>query len=592
MEAFDFFLFYEVMVRVVDLCDQLSGELAPVRVPRVLAVAGSDSSGGAGIEADVKTITAYKCYAVTCITALTAQNSLGVHNVTTTPAEVVEKVLVAIADDQIALDAIKLGMLPDETLSVITPFLAARAARTPIVLDPVFVAKNGDRLSSVAALKKAVELFQHAALITPNSREVEVLLAVLRSSDPGVEEITISTADDFYSAARLLGSRLKVDVLFKGGLVPVNKNLVVDPENPVYILNVLYEHRSEKLTVFRSNHIDSPNLHGTGCTLSSAVACNLARGTSLATAVENAIGFVNEAIRHADVKPNGPLNHTWAIKLPHEASKNAGLLSFLMNHEKVVPHWQKYTHHQFVRQAMEDTLPVEKFNYFLKQDYLYLQAYHRVHVNLRSITESEELQGYVDEILGNIETEMERHKTKLKSRWPDLDLEKIVAGRATQNYVNYLVELYEKTHDWLMCKTALMPCLIGYNHAAANALNNGAKFLEADPENNAKALMAARKLQQDAENGRLSYQADPGSATQKMYRDWLSDYVAPWYLEACKRGEQVLNEYFEEYVRRKQHQDGFDKGQLLDTLSDIFAKVSSLEASFWDDCINYSENIY
>ncbi|KAG7906222.1 hypothetical protein KL906_004675 [Ogataea polymorpha] len=592
MEAFDFFLFYEVMVRVVDLCDQLSGELAPVRVPRVLAVAGSDSSGGAGIEADVKTITAYKCYAVTCITALTAQNSLGVHNVTTTPAEVVEKVLVAIADDQIALDAIKLGMLPDETLSVITPFLAARAARTPIVLDPVFVAKNGDRLSSVAALKKAVELFQHAALITPNSREVEVLLAVLRSSDPGVEEITISTADDFYTAARLLGSKFKVDVLFKGGLVPVNKNLVVDPENPVYILNVLYEHRSEKLTVFRSNHIDSPNLHGTGCTLSSAVACNLARGTSLATAVENAIGFVNEAIRHAEVKPNGPLNHTWAIKRPHETSKNAGLLSFLMNHEKVVPHWQKYTHHQFVRQAMEDTLPVEKFNYFLKQDYLYLQAYHRVHVNLRSITESEELQGYVDEILGNIETEMERHKTKLKSRWPDLDLEKIVAGRATQNYVNYLVELYEKTHNWLMCKTALMPCLIGYNHAAANALNNGAKFLEADPENNAKALMAARKLQQDAENGRLSYQADPGSPTQKMYRDWLSDYVAPWYLEACKRGEQVLNEYFEEYVRSKQHQDGFDKGQLLDTLSDIFAKVSSLEASFWDDCINYSENIY
>ncbi|KAG7877696.1 hypothetical protein KL937_004566 [Ogataea polymorpha] len=592
MEAFDFFLFYEVMVRVVDLCDQLSGELAPVRVPRVLAVAGSDSSGGAGIEADVKTITAYKCYAVTCITALTAQNSLGVHNVTTTPAEVVEKVLVAIADDQIALDAIKLGMLPDETLSVITPFLAARAARTPIVLDPVFVAKNGDRLSSVAALKKAVELFQHAALITPNSREVEVLLAVLRSSDPGVEEITISTADDFYTAARLLGSKFKVDVLFKGGLVPVNKNLVVDPENPVYILNVLYEHRSEKLTVFRSNHIDSPNLHGTGCTLSSAVACNLARGTSLATAVENAIGFVNEAIRHAEVKPNGPLNHTWAIKRPHETSRNAGLLSFLINHEKVVPHWQKYTHHQFVRQAMEDTLPVEKFNYFLKQDYLYLQAYHRVHVNLRSITESEELQGYVDEILGNIESEMERHKTKLKSRWPDLDLEKIVAGRATQNYVNYLVELYEKTHDWLMCKTALMPCLIGYNHAAANALNNGAKFLEADPENNAKALMAARKLEQDAENGRLSYQADPGSPTQKMYRDWLSDYVAPWYLEACKRGEQVLNEYFEEYVRSKQHQDGFDKGQLLDTLSDIFAKVSSLEASFWDDCINYSENIY
>ncbi|KAG7917355.1 hypothetical protein KL905_004375 [Ogataea polymorpha] len=592
MEAFDFFLFYEVMVRVVDLCDQLSGELAPVRVQRVLAVAGSDSSGGAGIEADVKTITAYKCYAVTCITALTAQNSLGVHNVTTTPAEVVEKVLVAISDDQIALDAIKLGMLPDETLSVITPFLAARAARTPIVLDPVFVAKNGDRLSSVAALKKAVELFQHAALITPNSREVEVLLAVLRSSDPGVEEITISTADDFYTAARLLGSKFKVDVLFKGGLVPVNKNLVVDPENPVYILNVLYEHRSEKLTVFRSNHIDSPNLHGTGCTLSSAVACNLARGTSLATAVENAIGFVNEAIRHAEVKPNGPLNHTWAIKRPHETSKNAGLLSFLMNHEKVVPHWQKYTHHQFVRQAMEDTLPVEKFNYFLKQDYLYLQAYHRVHVNLRSITESEELQGYVDEILGNIETEMERHKTKLKSRWPDLDLEKIVAGRATQNYVNYLVELYEKTHNWLMCKTALMPCLIGYNHAAANALNNGAKFLEADPGNNAKALMAARKLQQDAENGRLSYQADPGSPTQKMYRDWLSDYVAPWYLEACKRGEQVLNEYFEEYVRSKQHQDGFDKGQLLDTLSDIFAKVSSLEASFWDDCINYSENIY
>ncbi|KAG7832539.1 hypothetical protein KL943_004876 [Ogataea angusta] len=579
------------MALLVDLCDQLSGELAPVHVPRVLAVAGSDSSGGAGIEADVKTITAHKCYAVTCITALTAQNSLGVHNVTVTPAQTAEQVLVAIADDQIALDAIKLGMLPDETLSVIAPFLAARAASTPIVLDPVFVAKNGDRLSSVAALRRTVELFKHAALVTPNSREVEVLLAVLRSSDPSVEEITIATADDFYEAARVLGSRFKVDVLFKGGLVPVNENLVVDPENPVYILNVLYEHRSGKTTVFRSNHIDSPNLHGTGCTLSSAVACNLARGASLAAAVENAIAFVNEAIRHAEVKPNGPLNHMWAISRPQDARRDAGLLSFLLNHEKVVPHWQKYTNHQFVQQVMEDTLPVEKFNYFLKQDYRYLQAYHRVHVNLRSITESQELQEYVDNILGNIETEMERHRGKLKSRWPDLDLEDIVAGRATLNYINYLVELYEKTHDWLLCKTALMPCLIGYNHAAANALNNGTKFLVADPENNSRTLARARKLQEDAENGGLPYTVDPGSATQKMYRDWLSDYVAPWYLDACKRGEQVLNDYFDEYVSRKQHEDGFDKGKLMDTLADIFAKVSSLEASFWDDCINYPENI-
>ncbi|KAG7692550.1 hypothetical protein KL949_003975 [Ogataea haglerorum] len=579
------------MALLVDLCDQLSGETAPAHVPRVLTVAGSDSSGGAGIEADVKTITAHKCYAVTCITALTAQNSFGVHSVAVTPAETVEKVLVAIADDQIALDAIKLGMLPDETLSVITPFLAARAASAPIVLDPVFVAKNGDRLSSVAALKKVVELFKHAALVTPNSREAEVLLAVLRSSDPGVQQITFATADDFYAAARLLGSRFKVDVLFKGGLVPVNKDLAVDPENPVYILNVLYEHRSGTLTVFRSNYIDSPNLHGTGCTLSSAVACNLARGASLATAVENAIGFVNEAIRHAEVKPNGPLNHMWAIGRPQEVRKDAGLLAFLINHEKVAPHWQRYTHHQFVRQVMEDTLPVEKFNYFLKQDYRYLQAYHRVHVNLRSITESEELQAYVDEILGNIENEMERHKVKLKSRWPDLDLEEIVAGRATLDYINYLVELYEKTHDWLLCKTALMPCLIGYNHAAANALNNGTKFLVADPGNNAQTLQTARKLQQDAESGRLSYLVDAGSATQKLYRDWLGDYVSPWYVEACKRGEQVLNEYFDEYVSRRKNEDGFDKGKLLDTLADIFAKVSSLEASFWDDCINGPGNI-
>ncbi|KAH3661819.1 hypothetical protein OGAPHI_005997 [Ogataea philodendri] len=568
------------MTDFYDLSSQLSSSLEPVATPRVLTIAGSDCSGGAGVEADLKTITAHKCYGLTCISALTAQNSLGVHNVTETPAETVEKVLVALADDQLRLDAIKLGLLTEQTLSVVEPFLAARAGEAAIVLDPVFAAKNGDRLSSVGALKKTVELFKHARVITPNSREVEILLAVLQSSDPSVARVDLFEAEDIYKAARVLGSKLAVDVLVKGGQIPVNGRMVVDLESPRYILNVLYEHKSKKLTVFQSNYVNSPNLHGTGCTLSSAIACHLARGAELATAVKNAVVYTNEAIRHAEVKHNGPLNHVYALAHPAEFN----LLQYLISNSKVVPHWNKYVHHEFVEQIHNKTLPLEKFDYFLKQDYVYLKAYHKVHVNLRTITESEELQEYVDGILANIETEMQKHALKLETRFPNIDLETdIVSNQATINYTSYLVDLFEETHDWLQCKTALMPCLIGYNHAAANFAQNGTKFVVADSGHNVHALETARKLQA----GKAPLET--GNSLEQHYEAWMADYTSPWYLEACKKGEEVLNQYFDAEVEKRSKEPGFDKTKLLQKLAGIFGKVSQLEAEFWDICLAYTE---
>ena len=257
-----------------------------------LTIAGSDSSGGAGIQADIKTMTANGVYAMSAITALTAQNTTGVTSIMEATPQFLAEELDCIFTD-IYPDAIKTGMVSSsELIEVIADKLTGYQAKN-IVVDPVMVATSGARLISedaISTLKS--KLLPLAKVITPNIPEAEVL-----------SDMEIKTEADMEKAAETICQALGCSVLLKGGhqLNDANDLLWQKGQDPVW---------------FYGTRIDNPNTHGTGCTLSSAIASNLAKGYDLTTAVKYAKNYISGALA-ADLnlgKGSGPMNHAYAIK--------------------------------------------------------------------------------------------------------------------------------------------------------------------------------------------------------------------------------------------------------------------------------------
>jgi hydroxymethylpyrimidine/phosphomethylpyrimidine kinase len=260
------------------------------RYARVLSIAGSDSGGGAGIQADLKTFSALGCYGMTAITALTAQNTVGVSGIHAVPAAFLQAQLRAVLDD-IGADAIKIGMLHAPEIVEVVAWAIDHYRIDHVVLDPVMVATSGDRLieeATVDVLRR--ELFPRASLITPNLDEAALLLGRPLRGESDLEQ----------AAVDLLAQGARA-VLLKGGHLPGDQvvDLLAIPAQPWLRL--------------RSARIASRNVHGTGCTLSSAIASYLARGLALPQAVERARGYILEAIRcGAEVQTgqgHGPLCH-------------------------------------------------------------------------------------------------------------------------------------------------------------------------------------------------------------------------------------------------------------------------------------------
>jgi hydroxymethylpyrimidine/phosphomethylpyrimidine kinase len=260
------------------------------KYPSVITIAGSDSGGGAGIQADLKTFSALGCYGTSAITAITVQNTLGVTGIHQVPAAIVNAQIKAVMDD-IAPAAIKIGMVHSSELATgISATLKAYPA-TPIIFDPVMVATSGDHLiedNTLATLKTT--LFPMATLLTPNLDEASLLIGRKITS---LEEMRIA-------AREILHTRCFA-VLLKGGHLKGAK--VYD----------VYVDRNGKEKIFESIYIDSENVHGTGCTLSSAIAAFTALGEELEVAVAKAREYVFNAILEGkDVttgKGHGPLNH-------------------------------------------------------------------------------------------------------------------------------------------------------------------------------------------------------------------------------------------------------------------------------------------
>jgi hydroxymethylpyrimidine/phosphomethylpyrimidine kinase len=255
-----------------------------------LTIAGSDSSGGAGIQADLKTMTANGVYAMSAITALTAQNTTGVQGILAIPADFLAMQIDSVFTD-IRPDAVKIGMVAaSDLIEVIADKLTLYHAEN-IVVDPVMVATSGAKLISddaIGTLKS--RLLPLATVLTPNIPEAEVLA-----------EMEIKSADDMIAAAKAISERYRCAVLCKGGHQLNDAN------------DLLY--RDGDFRWFNGRRIDNPNTHGTGCTLSSAIASNLAKGCDLDTAVERAKGYISGALAAMlDLgHGSGPMNHAFAI---------------------------------------------------------------------------------------------------------------------------------------------------------------------------------------------------------------------------------------------------------------------------------------
>ena len=262
-----------------------------MKMKTALTIAGSDCSGGAGIQADIKTMTINGVYAMSAITALTAQNTTGVRAIQESTPEFLKQQIDAVFED-IFPDSVKIGMVSSsELVCVIAERLKYHKAKN-IVVDPVMVATSGSSLMKTEAVKTLMDvLLPIATLVTPNIPEAEVLSG-----------LSIENKDDMQKAAKTIGDAHGPSVLLKGG------HNINDANDLLYVNGEYYW--------FEGKRIDNPNTHGTGCTLSSAIASNLAKGFPLAESVQMAKEYISEALSAMlDLgKGSGPMKHNFNLQ--------------------------------------------------------------------------------------------------------------------------------------------------------------------------------------------------------------------------------------------------------------------------------------
>ncbi|SCV03768.1 LANO_0G06128g1_1 [Lachancea nothofagi CBS 11611] len=556
------------------------------KLATVMTVATSDASGGAGIEADLKTFTAHKCYGMTCLAALTAQTPQGVYSIHEVPKEHFELALKCNLRDM-QVDAIKTGMLTQNAVDVMQDVLGAMAPqdRPPMVVDPVLVASSGASLVSddsvIQGIKKLALL---ATLLTPNVHEASRLLGMSE------EELNLTSVErQILIAQKLQKATGCPNILLKGGHAPWT-----DAKGNQYVTDVLYT-KNGKCVVYQSERCDSEDTHGTGCTLGSAIASNLAHGETLEHAIYGAIQYVHNAIQvgctvvKPHVKGNGPINHVYAIKMPLQemvkdmcysahalainddedvedeaemarskssssrSSSASSLVSqirdsghffeYLISDPRVKPYWDSYTKHEFVRRVADGSLEREKFKYFLEQDYAYLDNYAQVHCIAASKAPTSDDFDKSVQIVTSIKTEMSKHREKMAKHFGIQDMkhfDDIKMGSALKNYARFFDDV-TKHGTWVHICAALSPCLMGYGCA-------------------------------------LSEVKDKITVGQDdIYYSWCQDYLAPWYVDAMQEGLVLLD-------RVCQMTDDWD------ALCEIYATVCKLETEFWDAALDYDAN--
>jgi hydroxymethylpyrimidine kinase/phosphomethylpyrimidine kinase/thiamine-phosphate diphosphorylase len=363
-------------------------------IPRVLSIAGSDPSGGAGIQADLKSIAASGGYGMAVITALTAQNTRGVRAVHVPPVEFLRTQLDAISDD-IVVDAVKIGMLANaDVIRTVVDWLDA--VRPPIVVvDPVMVATSGDRLLDSEAEHALGELLARADVVTPNLAELGVLVGR-----------TVDGWHDALAAASVLSAAVGAQVLVKGG------HLGGD-EAPDALVG------AGAISEFGGSRIDTVNTHGTGCSLSSALATRLARGESPADAVAGARAWLRESLREGEAlavgRGHGPASHFAGLW------ERGGLETRPLAEDVAARWWTGISGIRsgidelpFIRALADGTLERDAFVFYLAQDALYLREYARVLAEASRLAPTSAEQAFwANSAHGSIVGELELHASWL-----------------------------------------------------------------------------------------------------------------------------------------------------------------------------------
>ncbi|ERT01249.1 phosphomethylpyrimidine kinase [Sporothrix schenckii ATCC 58251] len=430
---------------------------------RILVIAGSDSSGGAGLEADQKVIAAHGCYAMTATTALTAQNTLGVYGIHAIPPQFLKQQIDACFDD-IGVDVVKTGESWQRcTIKLVADTLEQRAV-TKSVIDPVMVATTGATLLPPEALADFGKLARLAYVLTPNIPELKLLL--------GCKDEPIETVADLERLARLACDNLgSTWVLAKGGHTPFKADYSVAKTDVdrALIVNVLAG-RDGQLIRIESQYQDSKNTHGTGCSLASAIASNLAKGLDVEAAARAACRYIDAAIRHAPRlgKGHGPLNHFHSLfALPFSRGH---FLDYVLERPDVVDIWHQFVNHPFVKALGAGTLPRESFKGYLTQDYLYLVHFARA--GALAAYKSKNMPDIVSSaaLVQGVEHEMQLHlKFCAEFGLAKQDMEATEENIACTAYSRYILDIGH-SEDWFALQVALAPCVLGYG-AAARALH-------------------------------------------------------------------------------------------------------------------------
>ncbi|KAI1310925.1 Rapamycin-insensitive companion of mTOR, N-term-domain-containing protein [Xylaria venustula] len=456
----------------------------------ILVVAGSDSSGGAGLEADQKVIAAHGCYAMTATTALTAQNTVGVEDIHQIPPEFTRKQIDAVFKD-IPPSVVKTGMLGSAaTIEMLSQALVEYKVEK-LVLDPVMVATTGaELLPAKAVTELRTLLLPLTFIVTPNVPEAKLLLANSNGGGKGEAEESVGDVrrpedlEDLARKLRALGPRW---VLVKGGHVPFRRDGTAavmstgeekgkekekEKERDLVVIDVLVGPDGD-VTRIETPLVESKNTHGTGCSLAAAIAANLARGMHIVDAVRAACRYVEAGIRTAPGygKGHGPLNHFHSTyMLPFAPGR---FVEWLLSRPDVAPVWHRFTNHPFVLALGDGALPLDSFKRYLVQDYLYLVHFARA--NALASYKAKNIQDIAAgaKIVQHIHTEMKLHIDYCKSFGIEREeIENTEEHQACTAYTRYVLDIGQ-SEDWLGLQVALAPCLLGYGAIA--------KQLHADP---------------------------------------------------------------------------------------------------------------
>ncbi|ETI22771.1 phosphomethylpyrimidine kinase [Cladophialophora carrionii CBS 160.54] len=527
-------------------------------IPRVLVIAGSDSSGGAGLEADQKVLAAHGCYAMTATTALTAQNTLGVDDIHITPPAFVGKQIDACLTD-IGSDAVKIGMLASaDTIKVVAEALQRHKASN-IITDPVMVSTSGAQLLPGDAVRNLREkLLPISTLLTPNIPEATLLLR-----DADMQYKSPVNLDDLTILAKMVHQLGPQAVLLKGGHMPLTKSYTkatTDAESALTV-DILYD--GTTLTTIESPYLTVKNTHGTGCSLASAIASNLALQVSsratkaakespseppsltvaLPLATRKAVHYVSSGIKLSDPtlgRGAGPINHFHSLHiLPF--SPGHFIDTHLLVHPSVRGPWHRYTHHAFPAAMATGTLPEGLFKNYLVQDYLYLTHFARTHALAAYKSRSMPAIAASAHIILHIQREMALHLSYCAefgiSQAELDDPARTTESLACTAYSRYVLDV-GASQDWLALQMALAPCLLGYAVTAAR--------LHADP-------------------------ASVRGTDRNPYWRWIENYVAEDYCEAVRVGRELIETNIVKQSPAR-----------IEELVAIFVRATEMEVRFWD----------